>query len=171
MKFVSRVMLCLCITLLVTQTSSNAAILKGGENVRFSQNSVDSKPILDQFLSINSTDNTNVISMDVSEYGMVACAEFTGTISNNLLNNSPIESSGSSDILLFGWNESTGYWYTTISGIAKDFCWDVKWGEMNEVIVAGYYSNQLTIGNYELESNGFTDGFVARYNYFHYLEY
>ena len=63
MKFVSRVMLCLCITLLVTQTSSNTTILKGGENVRFSQNSVDSKPILDQFLSINSTDNTNVRSI------------------------------------------------------------------------------------------------------------
>ena len=155
----------LCFFMLSLQGGQMIELNEKFQSLYSSQNQYNESIVLDQFIPLNSSDNTNIISMDNNGQDMVGCAEFSGLISNSALSSSPIQSAGSSDILLFGWNNSTGYWHTTLGGTAKEFCWDVKWDQNGEVVIGGYFYDTFSIGGTQLVSNGFMDSFAARYDY------
>ena len=134
------------------------------EMVNRTQGSTYAGFVLDTFESLNSTDKSNVISMDVSPNGMVGCAEFSGTFTNPSLGASSVESDGGKDILLFGWNAQTGFWHTTLGGTSNDFCWKVRWTGPSEIGVSGYFEDELTVGSQTLSSHGMKDGFLALYD-------
>ena len=120
--------------------------------------------VLDTFESLNATGISFVVSMDVSSSGMVGCAEFSGTLSNPNLIANGVNSNGGKDILLFGWNETTGFWSTTLGGISNEFCWKVRWTAPMEFVISGYHEGYLQVGSTNLSHHGARDAFVAIYN-------
>jgi hypothetical protein len=120
--------------------------------------------VLDTFESLNATGVSFVVSMDVSSSGMVGCAEFSGTLSNSNLMANGVNSNGGKDVLLFGWNESTGFWSTTLGGIYNEFCWKVRWTAPMEFAISGYHEGYLQVGSTNLSHHGARDAFVAIYN-------
>ena len=132
--------------------------------VHLTQSSSTPSYVLDTFESLNSSDKSNIISMDVSSNGMVACAQFSGTFTNTNLGATSVQSNGEEDILLFGWNVQSGFWHTTLGGLSDDFCWKVRWTGPSEVGITGYFEGELTVGSQTLSSHGLRDGFLALYD-------
>ena len=119
---------------------------------------------VDEFESINATDQSYVTSMDTLSGQMAGCAVFSGTFSNSNLGAASVQSSGSMDILLFGWSSTSGYWHTTVGGDSNDLCWKVKWINDHLVGVSGYFESAISFGAEQHFSEGSKDGFFAVYN-------
>ena len=119
---------------------------------------------VDEFESINATDQSYVTSMDTLSGQMAGCAVFSGTFSNSNLGATSVQSSGSMDILLFGWSSTSGYWHTTVGGQSNDFCWKVKWIDEHVVGVSGYFESSISFGTEHHVSEGSKDGFFAIFN-------
>jgi hypothetical protein len=120
--------------------------------------------VIDSFESLNSTDVSFVVSLDSSIHGMVGCAEFSGTLDNAELDADGIASSGGKDILVFGWNQTNGYWSTTLGSAGNEFCWKTKWINETTIAISGYFDEDITIGSTTLINNGGRDGFIATYD-------
>ena len=117
----------------------------------------------DSFESLNATERSFVTSMDAYGSQMVGCAEFSGSLQNNMGSNS-IQSAGGKDVLLFGWDSTQGYWQQAFGSQDDDFCWKVRWISQNIVGVSGYFKDDFTVGTHQLANEGNRDAFFIRFN-------
>jgi len=117
----------------------------------------------DSFESINATERSFVTSMDTYGSQMVGCAEFSGTLQNNMGSNS-IQSAGGKDVLLFGWDSTQGYWQQAFGGLDDDFCWKVRWISQDMIGVSGYFKDDFTVGSHQLMNEGNRDAFFVQFN-------
>ena len=104
---------------------------------------------IDSFESLNATERSFVTSMDTYGSQMVGCAEFSGSLQNNMGSNS-IQSAGGKDVLLFGWDSTQGYWQQAFGSQDDDFCWKVRWISQDMVGVSGYFKDGFTVGAHQL---------------------
>lgn len=143
----------------------------GGVNYLSFESNVYSSPhtnsvlfVNDSFESMNASDTSQITSLDSKEQNLIGCGVFSGTLQGTNLSTSYASSSGGSDILLFGWNQSIGYWSTNIGGTGNDFCQKVIWIDEHLIGVVGSFENTITIGTNDHASKGGTDGFFSIYN-------
>ena len=122
-----------------------------------------SEYIIDDFVSVNNTDDSNVISLDSKNNKLAGCADYSGSLSSQV-SSKTFQSNGSKDIYLFGWDEFQGYWETSIGGNALDFCHKIRWTNTDNVLVTGSFNQSLQLGTHTLSSLGENDGFAGIYN-------
>ena len=118
---------------------------------------------VDSFESLNATERSFVTSMDTYGSQMVGCAEFSGSLQNNMGFNS-IQSAGGKDVLLFGWDSTQGYWQQAFGSQDDDFCWKVRWISQDMVGVSGYFKDDFTVGAHQLTNEGNRDAFFIQFN-------
>ena len=122
-----------------------------------------SEYIIDHFVSVNNTDDSNVISLDSKNNKLAGCADYSGSLSSQV-SSKTFQSNGSKDIYLFGWDEFQGYWETSIGGNALDFCHKIRWTNSDNILVSGSFNQSLQLGPHTLSSLGENDGFAGIYN-------
>jgi len=118
----------------------------------------------DDFVSVNATDTSQIISLDSKDKRLIGCGVFSGTIQNSKVTSTQTSAAGGSDILLFGWDKSNGYWSTSIGGTGNDLCQKASWIDEHRIGIAGSFENTIAIGANYHTSNGGTDGFFSTYN-------
>ncbi|MDE0953471.1 MAG: hypothetical protein OR994_02225 [Candidatus Poseidoniales archaeon] len=154
----------LCISMIFS-TGVETSFLENEENTfnTQSQQLNPSEYIIDRFVSVNNTDDSNVISLDSKNNKLAGCADYSGSLSSQV-SSKTFQSNGSKDIYLFGWDEFQGYWETSIGGTALDFCYKIRWTNSDNVLVSGSFNQSLQLGTHTLSSLGENDGFAGIYN-------
>jgi hypothetical protein len=134
-------------------------------HAKYASGASSSTYVLDGFESLNTTDSSEIISLDEHNGNMAGCAEFSGSVQHpKLSNNSSISSVGGTDILIFGWTTSSGYWSTSMGGTGNEFCNGIRWIDDHSVAVVGAFQGQLSIAGTMFHAVGNEDGILAKYN-------
>jgi hypothetical protein len=143
----------LLVVLFLFTSSANIEYLEAPPIVHRSPDTID------LINSINTTGNSNVISIDSTSDELVGCGIYNGS-----LQSTSFQSNGDDDIVIFGWTETSGYWFESIGSTSTDFCHKVRLSSNGNILVSGTYQNSITIGNITLQSIGSKDAFIAIFN-------
>lgn len=125
--------------------------------------------LVESLISINSTGDSNVISVDAHSNGVwAACAIFNGTLNLNDLGGPGqgfIDSKGETDIVIFGGSNLINVsWYSHLDGSGENICRGVSMLANDLVLAYGSYEQSISIGSSTKYSDGKKDSFVGLYN-------